>query len=50
LIYFGVDDFDASLAKVQVLGGKVLSGPREHAGYRFALVQDPQGAVFFIMK
>lgn len=50
VIYFGVTDFDASLAQVQELGGTVVAGPLEHAGYRYAMVQDPQGAMFYIMR
>jgi predicted enzyme related to lactoylglutathione lyase len=50
VVYFGVPDFDLSLAKAQELGGTLVASPREHAGYRFALIQDPQGAMFYIMK
>jgi predicted enzyme related to lactoylglutathione lyase len=50
VIYFGVADLDASLARVQELGGAIVAGPLEHAGYRYAMVQDPQGAMFYIMR
>lgn len=49
LAYLGTENVDASAAKVQALGGTVLLGPTEHAGYKYALVQDPQGAVFFLI-
>jgi len=49
--YISVDDVDAIVAKVEALGGKVLAPPMEAEGVgRFATVQDPQGAVFGIIK
>lgn len=48
VVYFAVPDFDATLAKAQELGGTVLGDAKEHAGYRYALIQDPQGATFYI--
>lgn len=48
-IYLGVEDVDASVAKVEALGGTVLLGTSEFAGYKFAFVQDPHGATFFII-
>jgi predicted enzyme related to lactoylglutathione lyase len=44
LLYIGTDDIDASLAKVQSLGGKVLAPKTEipQAGW-FALFTDPAG-------
>jgi len=51
LVYFAVADCDASAAKVTELGGQVLVGPTEAADVgRFAVVQDPQGGVFAIIK
>jgi predicted enzyme related to lactoylglutathione lyase len=53
LPYFGVDDVEASLAKIEELGGKRLMGPMEietpasgpgHIG----TAQDPQGAYFAV--
>jgi uncharacterized protein len=46
LVYFGVDDIDAGIARVQELGGSKLTGPIDIQIARFAVVQDPQGAVF----
>jgi uncharacterized protein len=50
-IYFRVEDCDASAAKATELGGKLHVPPTDipHVG-RFAVVQDPQGAVFSIIK
>jgi uncharacterized protein len=49
--YVGVDDVDASAAKVTHLGGSVLTPPEDIPGVgRFALVADPQGAPFYVMR
>jgi predicted enzyme related to lactoylglutathione lyase len=45
LAYFGVQDIDAALAKVQELGGTKLAGPIDITMAKIAVVQDPQGAV-----
>lgn len=45
LAYFGVQDIDAALAKVQELGGAKLAGPIDITMAKIAVVQDPQGAV-----
>jgi uncharacterized protein len=46
LVYFGTDDLEGSLNRVQELGGGTLVGPIAIGPGRFAAVQDPQGAVF----
>jgi uncharacterized protein len=46
LVYFGVDDLDASLDRVRELGGTVHAGPIDIQMARIAIVADPQGAVF----
>jgi uncharacterized protein len=46
LVYFGVQDIDAALAKVVELGGTKLMGPQDIQIAKIAIVQDPQGAVF----
>jgi predicted enzyme related to lactoylglutathione lyase len=47
LVYFGIDDIDAGVAKVSELGGNVLAPAMEIGdGNRIAIVQDPQGAAF----
>jgi predicted enzyme related to lactoylglutathione lyase len=50
LVYFGVDDVDASATQVAELGGTVAAGPMDFPGGRFAVVLDPQGAVFGLMR
>jgi len=50
LVYFAVDDADASAARVTELGGALLMGPMDIEPGRFATVADPAGAVFNIMK
>ncbi|HEX5851845.1 MAG TPA: VOC family protein [Solirubrobacteraceae bacterium] len=46
LVYFGTEDIDTALAKVEELGGSKLIGPIDIQIAKLALVQDPQGAVF----
>lgn len=49
-VYFAVDDVDATLGAVEGNGGQVLMQPMEAPGVgRFAVVQDPQGAVMTVM-
>jgi uncharacterized protein len=50
-VYFAVDDADASAKKAESLGGKIMVPPQDipEVG-RFAVIQDPQGAVFNIIK
>ena len=49
--YVCVDDCDAAAAKVTQLGGAVISPPLDIPGIgRFAIVADPAGATFAIMK
>jgi uncharacterized protein len=48
LAYFGVQELDAALAKVQELGGTRHAGPIDIQIAKIAIVADPQGAVFAI--
>jgi uncharacterized protein len=50
-VYFAVDDTDAMTAKAESLGAKVMVPPSDipEVG-RFAVLQDPQGAVFNIIR
>jgi hypothetical protein len=50
-IYFMVSDCDATVDKAQKSGGKVCVGPKDipNTG-RFAVLQDPQGAFFNVIK
>ena len=49
-VYFAVTDADATAAKVTELGGTVLVPPFDTPVGRIAVVSDPQGAVFSIIK
>jgi predicted enzyme related to lactoylglutathione lyase len=46
LVYFGIDDLEAGLAKAKELGGNVMAGPIDIGIARIGIVQDPQGAMF----
>lgn len=49
--YFAVEDCDASAAKAQSLGGAIYVPPTDVPNVgRFAVVADPQGAVFAIIR
>lgn len=50
LIYFGASDVDKQFKKAIDLGGKELVEPADFPGGRFAVVQDPQGAVFGLLR
>lgn len=50
LVYFGVDDVDASTAKAVEAGGKEMLAPLDFPGGRMSMVSDPQGAIFGLMK
>jgi len=50
LVYFGVDDVDAAARKAVELGGRELNPPQDFPGGRFAIVTDPQGATFGLMR
>ena len=49
LVYFDVTDCDATAAKAAETGGKILVPPTEIPVGKFALLQDPQGAVFSVI-
>ena len=49
--YIGVEDVDASAAAIEKAGGTIHRGPTTVPGIiRFAVVADPQGAVFLVAK
>jgi predicted enzyme related to lactoylglutathione lyase len=48
LVYFGVEDVDQALAKVEQLGGSKIAGPIDIQIAKIAVVNDPQGAMFAI--
>jgi predicted enzyme related to lactoylglutathione lyase len=46
MIYITVADADVAAARCLELGGKVVAGPKDMAGYgRYCVVEDPAGAV-----
>ncbi len=49
-IYFSVDDCDATVEKAKSLGGAVFNGPMDIEPGRFAVLADPQGAMFNVIK
>ncbi len=51
LVYFAVSDCDKSADKAKSLGGKIIHPPTDipNTG-RFSVLQDPQGAVFAVIK
>jgi uncharacterized protein len=48
--YLSVQDVDASAARVEAHGGRVLVAPADTPLGRFAVVADPQGATFQLWK
>jgi len=50
MVYFGVDDVDQAFAKATELGGREMLAPQDFPGGRFAILMDPQGAAFGILK
>jgi predicted enzyme related to lactoylglutathione lyase len=50
MVYFGSDDVDKTYEKALAVGGKEMLPPQDFPGGRFAVVQDPQGATFGILK
>jgi uncharacterized protein len=49
--YIGVDDLDATVASIEEKGGKILREAWEIPNVgRMAIVADPQGAFFYLMK
>lgn len=49
--YVAVDDVDAMVSAIGERGGRTLMPARDMEGVgRFAMVSDPQGAVFYVMK
>ena len=49
-IYFAVADTDETVAKATALGGSVVSPPMDIEPGRFAVLSDPQGAMFLVIK
>lgn len=49
-VYFATEDTDATTAKALAAGGKALREPFDTPGGRMAVLQDPQGAVFEVIR
>lgn len=50
LVYFAVNDVDKSFRTATEAGGKELVAPMDFPGGRFAILNDPQGAAFGLLK
>jgi len=50
LVYFAVDDTDAAVKKTEELGGDVRAPAVDTPAGRIAVLGDPQGAVFAVIK
>ena len=50
-VYFTVEECDAAVEKALSLGGNIIVPPADIPNMgRFAMVQDPQGAVFYVIS
>lgn len=50
LVYFNVEDTDATVAKAEKLGGSVMAPPMDIPPGRFAVLSDDKGAVFAVLQ
>ncbi len=50
MVYFRVDDVDGSFRKAIEAGAHEMVAPHDFPGGRFAILSDPQGAVFGLLK
>jgi hypothetical protein len=50
MVYFAVEDADASARKVEELGGRISVPPTDSPFGRFSVIGDPQGGAFSIVK
>ena len=50
MVYFNVDDVDRSLKNATESGGQEMRAPQDFPGGRFAILSDPQGAAFGLLK
>jgi predicted enzyme related to lactoylglutathione lyase len=49
-VYFAVDDVDEAYRRAIELGGTEMLGPSDFPGGRFAIVADPEGAAFGLLR
>jgi predicted enzyme related to lactoylglutathione lyase len=50
MVYFNVEDVDKAFKSATEHGGKEMLAPQDMPGGRFAIVSDPQGAAFGLLK
>ena len=50
MVYFAVDDVDAAFRTATEHGGREVTAPQAYPGGRFAIVTDPEGAAFGLLK
>lgn len=50
MVYFNVDDVDAAFRKATDAGAQEMLPPADFPGGRFAILSDPQGAVFGLLR
>jgi predicted enzyme related to lactoylglutathione lyase len=50
LVYFGTEDTDATVAKAADSGATTLVPPTDIPPGRFAVLMDPDGAAFAVIK
>ena len=50
LVYFAVDDVDDAVARTRELGGTAATETMTGGGMRFAVLEDPLGAVFAVLE
>ena len=50
MVYFEVSDVDASFEKAVGLGASQMMEPQDYPGGRFAILSDPQGASFGLLR
>lgn len=50
LAYFAVEDIDRTVGKVERLGGQIMRAVQEMEIGRYAVLADPQGAVFAVVQ
>lgn len=50
MVYFNVENVDRAFDKVIAEGGKEMMSPMDMPGGRFAIVSDPEGAAFGLLK
>jgi predicted enzyme related to lactoylglutathione lyase len=50
LVYFAVDDCDAAVKQTEETGGRVIVSAMDIDPGRFAVLSDPNGAAFAVIK